>query len=244
VERGGDRQEGQLRPRSFAERFQGAGGTARNSLSAASLMKRGVFPQQHPAALPGVILRQLDHEFLATRRWRAGRRASSSTPMPGLTVILRSSTSRALADRAELHRRRGAVEAGGERREARQRQSNAGTIAVGADASTPSAVALDSGLPAIDRCGSAVWATRFVAGVARLGQRIGSGPGPQDPGAVHDRLPAEHEIRSEVTAATDTCNKGMCRSIRSTCAAWWERLRGSLPVPALGRAGAACRMAL
>jgi VWFA-related protein len=85
---------------------------------------------------------------------------------------------------------------------------NAGTIAVGADASTPSAVALDSGLPSLSTAAEAQFGQRdLLLALRGLAKGLAAVPGRKILVLFTEGFPLSMEIRSEVTAATDTCNK-------------------------------------
>ncbi|MGA2039087.1 MAG: VWA domain-containing protein [Bryobacteraceae bacterium] len=85
---------------------------------------------------------------------------------------------------------------------------NAGTMSVGSDASTPSAPALGNGPPSLSTGMEAEFGQRdLLLGLRSLAQALAPVPGRKILVLFTEGFPLSMEIRSEVTAVTDTCNK-------------------------------------
>jgi VWFA-related protein len=85
---------------------------------------------------------------------------------------------------------------------------NAGTAAIGGDASTPSSTGLDAGSPSLSAGMEAEFGQRdMLLGLRGLAQGLAPVPGRKILVLFTEGFPLSVEIRSEVTALTDTCNK-------------------------------------
>jgi len=212
------------------------------SIHSFAVLSRGVFPN---STQPHYLVLFFDNSTMSFSDQAVARRAAGTfvDSMPGLTVIFAIVNFSGGLQIAQHFTPTRAVKQVVSGVKLASRHPNAGTIAVGGRRLDAVRRRFGQRLTQlIDRCGSAVWATRFVAGVARLGQRIGSGPGPQDPGAVHRRLPAEHgdPVRGDRRygyVQQSECVDLSDRRARPGGSGSGDRSRS----PALGRAGAACR---
>ena len=85
---------------------------------------------------------------------------------------------------------------------------NAGTMAVGGDASTASAPALDAGSPSLSTAVEAEFGQRdLLLGLRGLAKGLAAVPGRKILVLFTEGFPVNVEVRSEITAVTDTCNK-------------------------------------
>lgn len=85
---------------------------------------------------------------------------------------------------------------------------NAGTMTIGGDASTPSGPALDSGAPSLSSGVEAEFGQRdLLLGLRAVAKGLEAVPGRKILVLFTEGFPLTTEIRSEVLAVTDTCNK-------------------------------------
>jgi VWFA-related protein len=85
---------------------------------------------------------------------------------------------------------------------------NAGTVAIGSDASTPAAPTLDTGSPSLSTGMEAEFGQRdLLLGLRGLAQGLAPVPGRKILVLFTEGFPLSVEIRSEITALTDSCNK-------------------------------------
>ena len=87
-------------------------------------------------------------------------------------------------------------------------EPGAGTPAIGSDASTPSASPLDAGTPDLSTAAMAEFGQRdLLLGLRGLAKSLAPVPGRKILVLFTEGFPLTAEIRSEVMAVTDTCNK-------------------------------------